>query len=77
MRQIIHLHACRHDRLCNGRHAYVAHNATACVSVWQTKQCMHARAANYSLGSRLCDFMHTCATHHADVFMCVWRIQLV
>ena len=46
MWQIIHLHACVHDRLCNGVHAYAAHNATIWMLVWQTKHCMHASVAD-------------------------------
>ena len=46
MWQIIHLHASLHDRLCNGMHAYVAHSATVCMLVWQTKHCMHASVAD-------------------------------
>ena len=45
MWHIIHLHANLHDILCNGMHAYVAHNATVCMLVWQTKHCMHATVA--------------------------------
>ena len=41
MWQIIPLHACLHNILCNGMHAYVAHNAT----VYMTKHCMHTSVA--------------------------------
>ena len=46
MWKIIHLHACRHDILCNGMHTYVAHNATVCMLVWQAKHNMHTSVAD-------------------------------
>ena len=46
MWQILHLHACLHDTLYNGMHAYLAHNATVCMPVLQTKHSLHASVAD-------------------------------
>ena len=75
MWQIIHLHACQHDRLCNPMHAYVSHDATVCMPVWQTKHRMPACVADYKLCSRVCCCMHTCVTDYPNVFMPIWQIQ--
>ena len=76
MWQIIHLHASLLDRLCNGMHAYVAHNATVCMLVWQTKHCMHA-GVGHTACSRIYDCVRTCVTDYANVFTLVWQIQPV
>ena len=46
MWQIIHRHASLHDKLYNGMHACVAHNATVCMLAWHTKHLMHTSVAN-------------------------------
>ena len=74
MCQIIHLRACLRDRLCNGMHAYVAHNATVCMPMGQIIQ-LHVRlCGKYSLRSGVSDYMHTCVTDSANAFMPMWQI---
>ena len=45
-------------------HAYVAHNATVCMLVWQTKHYMHASVADIA-----------CVAEYATACIHVWQIM--